>query len=85
MFAGFICTIEMAMQKSLVEGLTKCFDNQEACDVVFLVEEKQIGAHKNVLASQCKVLYDMAKDWTSTEKPVPVEDNGCKSFEDFLR
>ena len=75
----------MPMHKSLVEGLTKCFDNQEACDVVFLVEEKRIGAHKNVLAAQCEVLYEMAKNWTLDEKPLPVENIGCEPFEALLR
>ena len=83
--AGFVCTSTMAMRKSLVDGLTKIFDNQEACDVVFIVEEKQIGAHKSVLAAQCEVLHEMAKDWTSTNEPVPVENIGSKSFEAFLR
>ena len=75
----------MPMHKSLVEGLTKCFDNQEACDVVFLVEEKQIGAHKGVLAAQCPVLYEMSKEWTNAVKPIPVEDIGYESFQALLR
>ena len=76
---------QMAMLKSLSEGLTQQFEKQEDCDVIFLVEENQIGAHKNVLAAQCKVLHDKAKDWTPGIKPVQVDVIDSKSFQAFLR
>ena len=51
---------QTAMQKSLIDGLNEQFEKQEGSDVIFLVEETEIGAHKNVLAAQCKVLHDKA-------------------------
>ena len=76
---------QAAMQKSLVDGLNEQFEKQEDCDVIFLVEENQIGAHKVVLAAQCKVLHDMVKGWTPTEKPIPVDAIDYESFKVLLR
>ena len=76
---------QTAMQKSLIDGLNEQFEKQEGSDVIFLVEETEIGAHKNVLAAQCKVLHDMAKDWTPSEKPIPVDAIDYESFKVLLR
>ena len=46
--------------RSHIDNLTKVFDQQDACDVFFIIEEKNLGAHKVFLKAGSQVLYEIA-------------------------
>ena len=71
----------MAAQNLLVNS----FEEQEFCDVKFVAEDKVIGAHKMVLKSECKLLFDLSANWTLDKDPINIVDIGFDSFKDFLR
>ena len=75
----------MAEKNNLFAALIEAFEDQELCDVRFLAEEKEIGAHKLILKSECKYLFDLSSAWTPGKDPVCIKDIGYDSFKDFLR
>ena len=75
----------MAEEKNIEAVMAEAFEKQELCDVKFLAEEKEIGAHKLFLKSQCKYLFDLSSDWTPGKDPVCIKDIGYDSFKEFLR
>ena len=61
------------------------FEEQEFCDVKFVAEDRVIGAHKMVLKSECKHLFDLSANWTPDKDPIKVENIGYNTFTDILR
>ena len=75
----------MAKSAELGKILVDAFEKQEFCDVKFIVEEREIAAHKMVLKSRCKLLYDLSAKWTPDKDPIPIKDIAYDSFKEFLR
>ena len=75
----------MTEEKKIVTVMAEAFKKQELCDVKFLVEGREIGAHKLILKSGCKYLFDLSSDWTPGNDPVCIKDIGFDSFKEFLR
>jgi len=73
------------MLKFLVEGLTRAFDKQEDCDVMFSVDGQTIGAHRLILNIHSEVLYEMAAGWTPDKDPIAIDDMSYDSFKALLR
>ena len=65
--------------------LANSFEEQEFCDVKFVAEDKVIGAHKMVLKSECKLLFNLSANWTLDKDPINIVDIGFDSFKDFIR
>ena len=65
--------------------LADAFEKQDLCDVKFLVEDRVIGAHKMVLKSECKLLFDLSANWMPDKDPIEIENIGYYPFQDFLR
>ena len=67
------------------EAFMNFFDEQEYCDVQFIVDSTTIGAHKGFLLARSKVLGELSKDWTPTEKPIAINDVSEDTFRAVLR
>ena len=65
--------------------LADAFEEQDLCDVKFLAEDREIGAHKIILKSECKLLFDLSANWTPDKDPIPIENIGFDPFKDLLR
>ena len=73
------------MDESFMDGLTARFDNQENCDVTFVVDGKHIRAHKLVLAVRSTVLDDLSRGWMPSMNPLRIDSMDFESFEKLLR
>ena len=51
------------------------FEEQEFCDVKFLAEDRVIGAHKMLLKSECKHLFDLSANRTPDKDLTLLESN----------
>ena len=62
---------EMPPGPSLVESFKMAFDDSETADVKFLVEGREISAHKALLKIRCQHFRSMFQDcWEENERAV---------------
>ena len=74
-----------AVSKFTMDSLMEAFDNQELCDVKFSIKDKIIGSHKLILRGHCRILYDLAADWTPEKDPICIDGIEYDAFKEFLR
>lgn len=71
----------------IIEDYEKLLENKESCDVIFVVEDEEISAHKLIVVARCNVFAAMFGSEMLENKTgrVEVADIGPKIFKLFLR
>ncbi|XP_065209915.1 speckle-type POZ protein-like [Planococcus citri] len=78
--------VKVTVPDNVLKGLERLLRDQTFVDVTFVVDGKNFGAHKNILASRCPVFEAMFKHNMQENKSneVNISDIRPEVFEEFL-